>query len=332
MVDLSENRPTLAMVVPAHNEAAHILGVVMSLPEWVDGIIVVDDASEDATAEVVRGITDPRVTLIQHDRNLGVGAAMRTGYRRAIAEGYDLVGKIDADGQMRADELIRLVQPLELGIADYTKGNRFCFRGATSNMPVERSFGNTVLSFMTKVASGYWHVFDSQCGYTVVRTPFLELLDLDRLPDDYFFENAILIQLNALNARVVDVPIKTLYGHEVSGVSMLRVALTFPLRLVAGGAARFWRKHLVTDFGAIGALTLSGIALLVFGAAFGGYHWWLSNATSEAATTGTVMLAVLPLIVGIQLLIQALSMSVQASPGAAETAHYVRTLISEKRL
>lgn len=225
------------MVVPAYNEADHIAATIAALPDLVDRIIVVDDASTDRTANVAHTLGDPRVIVIEHDHNAGVGGAMRTGYREALAQGYQFIGMIDADGQMRADELERLVEPLLLGIADYTKGNRFYLRGAAADMPAERSFGNTILSFMTKLASGYWHVFDSQCGYTVVRSAFLELIDLDTLPDDYFFENSLLIKLNALNARVVDVPITTLYGREVSGVSILRVTTTFPARLMLGGTA-----------------------------------------------------------------------------------------------
>ncbi len=199
---------------------------------------------------------------------------------------------------------------------------------AIAGMPQNRSFGNTLLSFMTKVASGYWHVFDSQCGFTVARTAFLRLMDLESLPDDYFFENDMLIKLNALNARVVDVPTSTIYGREVSGVSVARVAFTFPPRLLLDGSRRFWRKHLLTDFSPIGALTLTGIALVTFGFVFGAYHWWLSLVSGQVATTGTVMLAVLPLILGIQLVVQSFSLSVLSSPGAQETAEYVRTLIA----
>ena len=289
---------------------------------------MVDDASTDQTASVVDGCADERVVLVRHEVNQGVGAAMRTGYRAALAEGFDLVGKIDADGQMLGCEVSRLAEPLLTGIADYTKGNRFYFRNATKGMPVQRGFGNALLSFMTKAASGYWHVFDAQCGFTIARSAFLRFVDLDGLPDDYFFENAMLIQLNSLNARVVDVPTSTVYGREVSGVSIGRVVLSFPPRLLAGGAGRFWRKHLLTDFGAVGAMTLSGLALSLFGALYGGWHWWLSATSGHLATTGTVMIAVLPIVVGVQLLLQAFSLSVQASPGSAETARYVREILA----
>jgi hypothetical protein len=195
-------------------------------------------------------------------------------------------------------------------------------------MPAHRGFGNTALTFLSKLASGYWHVYDSQCGFTVVRAEFLRLMDLERLPDGYFFENAMLIGLNALNARVVDVPTSTVYASETSGISIGRVLTSFPPRLAVGGVKRFWRKHLVTDFGPIGALTVMGVVATAFGAIFGGYHWWMSLDTGVPATTGTVMIAVLPLMLGAQLLIQALALSVSSSPGAAETAAYVRSLIA----
>lgn len=319
---------TFALVLPAHDEAAHIGGVLASLPAWVDRVIVVDDASTDDTSNAALATGDPRVRVIRHETNRGVGAAMRTGYRAALEEGYDLIGKMDADGQMLASELERLVEPFRLGIAEYAKGNRFYLPGAAAGMPAHRGLGNTALTFMSKLASGYWHVYDSQCGFTVVKASFLRLMDLDRLPDGYFFENAMLIGLNALSARVVDVPTSTVYGSERSGVRVGRILLGFPPRLLTGGMRRFWRKHLVTDFGPIGALTILGLLAGAFGIVFGGYHWWLSIDMGVPATTGTVMIAVLPLMLGTQLLIQAFALSVSASPGAAETAAYVRSLIA----
>lgn len=328
----SGRRLSVAVVLPAHNEAAHIGGVLRDIPSLVDKVIVVDDASTDNTAEIAEECGDERVVVVRHERNSGVGAATKTGYRIAIEGRYDLVAKIDADGQMRGIELERLLEPFNLGMADYAKGNRFYFRDATLGMPLARSFGNSALSFLTKLASGYWHVFDSQCGFTVASTPFLELLDLDQIADGYFFENDMLIRMNSLNARVVDVPVSTIYGDEVSGVSISKVVASFPPKLLAGGLRRFWRKNLVTDFGPIGALTVIGTLLVAFGALFGAYHWWLSVVTAVAATTGTVMIAVLPLILGLQLLIQAFSMSVVASPGAAESAEFVRVLVSSRSL
>lgn len=319
----------VAVVLPSYNEGSHISEVITTVPEWVDDIIVVDDASTDATGAIVQGLDDPRVRYIRRETNGGVGAAMVDGYRACLELGAHIAVKMDADGQMHPDDLSRLVRPVAAGAADYAKGNRFYFRNATLGMPRIRGFGNSLLSFLTKAASGYWHVFDSQCGYTAIRTSFLRLLDLDQVATDYFFENDMLIRLNALNARVFDVPVTTLYGSETSHVNVGRVALTFPLRLAANGVRRFWRKYLITDFGAIAILTMTGAILLAFGGLWGAYHWWLSITQGVPATSGTVMIAVLPLILGFQLLLQALALSVTAAPGATGSAEYVRLLIAE---
>lgn len=328
----SHAQPTdhsVAVILPAYNESAHIGDVLATIPEWVDQIVVVDDASTDDTAGVVQSASDARVTLVRHETNSGVGAAMVTGYRTALQLDADIIVKMDADGQMDPADLERLVRPLVTGLGDYAKGNRFYFRNATTGMPRIRGFGNSLLSVLTKVASGYWHVFDSQCGYTAVRSSFLRLLDLDEHAKGYFFENDMLIRLNALNARVIDVPVATLYGSETSHVNVGHVALTFPGRLALSGIKRFWRKHLLTDFGAVAVLAIAGNTMALFGLTFGAYHWWLSMVSGRPATTGTVMMAVVPLIVGFQMLLQALVLSVTRSPGAPETAEYVRSLIEE---
>lgn len=329
-IDTSDRLATsVAIVLPAYNEAAHIGDVLAAIPAWVDRVFVVDDASTDGTAEIVGTIADGRVTLLRHETNRGVGGAMVTGYRTALAAGADIIVKMDADGQMLASDLERLVRPIATGMAEYTKGNRFYFRNATRDMPKMRGFGNSLLSLLTKAASGYWHVFDSQCGFTAVKAPFLRLLDLDRIAPDYFFENDMLIQMNAVGARVVDVPVTTVYGAETSHVRIHRVALSFPPRLIGKAISRFWRKYLLTDFGIVAVLTALGLALGVFGVAFGTYHWWQSVVHGTPATTGTVMIAVLPIILGFQLLLQALGLNVAASPGARETAEYIRELIAE---
>lgn len=325
----AQHAPSVAIVLPAYNESAHIGEVIASIPRWVDRIVVVDDASTDGTAQAVGAIIDERLALVRHEVNLGVGGAMVTGYRAALESGAEIVVKMDADGQMLGSDLERMVRPIATGIAEYTKGNRFYFRNATRGMPRVRGFGNSLLSLLTKAASGYWHVFDSQCGFTAVRASSLRLLDLDRIATDYFFENDMLIQLNGVGARVVDVPVTTVYGEETSYVRVHHVALSFPPRLMGKAVSRFWRKYLLTDFGAVAVLTTLGFALGAFGLAFGSYHWWLSMAEGTPATTGTVMIAVLPIILGFQLLLQALTLNVGASPGAKETADYLRLLIAE---
>jgi len=310
------------VVLPAYNEARALAVVVARIPAWVTGIIVVDDASTDDTLSVAQSLSDPRVTVLHHDDNQGVGGAMVTGYRAALEAGYDVVIKMDADDQMDADELPALVRPIELGMAEYTKGNRFRRTGRPKGMPRTRWFGSVALSFLTKVASGYWHVFDPQCGFTAITAPALARLKLDGIARDYFFENDMLIRLNVIDARVVDVSTAALYGDESSTLRIGRVTWTFPLRLVRRFAWRFIKRHVVNDFGLIAMLTFMGAAFLFFGVIFGAYRWAESAMTGHVTTAGTVMIAVVPIILGVQMLLQALSLEVQNSPGAEETRRY----------
>ena len=321
----AQSRPLrIGVVLPAHNEARHLAKVVAALPAWVDRIFIVDDASADETLHVAQGIADRRVRTIHHDTNTGVGGAMRSGYGAALEEDCDVVVKRDADGQMDPAELPSLLRPIRLGMADYVKGNRFRRTGRPPDRPAHRWFGNVMLSFLTKVASGYWHVFDPQCGFTAVTASVLRRLKLDDIAPDYFFENDMLIRLNVIDARVVDVSTAALYGAETSGLNVGRIVWSFPFRLLRRTAWRFVKRHVVNDFGLIAILALVGGAFTVFGLAFGLYHWVESATTDKVATTGTVMIAVVPLVLGVQMLLQGVALEVQGSPGADETRQVAR--------
>jgi dolichol-phosphate mannosyltransferase len=315
---------TVAVVLPAHNEERHLADVVAAVPDWVDVIVVVDDASTDRTLEVARSLKEDRLVVIPRSQNGGVGAAVKTGYEYVVGIECDIVVKMDADGQMHAGDLAKIIRPLVADDAEYAKGNRFYVSGANASMPGLRKFGAVALSFMTKMASGYWHVFDSQCGFTAVKVSMLRLIDLSRVADDFFFENDMLIWMATVGARVVDVPIATLYGSEVSSMSLGRVVLSFPSRLLRGLVFRVVRRYLVVDLGAGAALGVSGTLLLFAGTVFGGYHWIQSFVTGKVASVGTVMLAVLPIMLGVQLLLQAWVAEVAASPGASQTGEYAR--------
>ena len=319
-----KGRPRCCVVLPAFNEARHLAAVVAAIPAWVAGIIVVDDASTDETRAVAESLPDGRVSVLHLEHNEGVGGAMVRGYRAALDEGYDIIIKMDADGQMDPLDLPVLVSPLELGMAEYAKGNRFRQTGRPRGMPRLRWFGSVMLSFLTKVASGYWHVFDPQCGFTAITAPTLARLKLDGLARDFFFENDMLIRLNVVDARVIDVSTATLYGDERSSLRIGHSTWTFPLRLLRGFAWRFVKRHVVNDFGPIALLALLGGLLLVFGVVFGAYHWVESALTAKAASAGTVMIAVVPIVLGSQLLLQALVLEVQSSAGASETREYAR--------
>jgi glycosyltransferase involved in cell wall biosynthesis len=327
-----EGSLSVGVVLPAYNEADHIGDVIVTLPEWVDRIYVIDDCSTDDTAGAVAKLPDERIVLISHETNTGVGGAMITGYRQGLDDGVDILVKMDADGQMDPEDMWWLCSPIADDLIDYSKGNRFYVVNANRAMPAKRKFGSVVLSFMTKIASGYWHVFDSQCGFTAVRTGMLRLIDLDRIATDYFFENDMLIALNPVGARVADVPTATRYGSEISDVSITRVALTFPPRLIGRWWSRMIRKHFVLDFSAVGVLIMFAVPLVLFGVIYGGYNWYLSAQQGVPATTGTVMLAVLPIIIGTQMALQAFVMEVGSSPGAEITRGIVHSRIVQGKI
>lgn len=305
-----------AAVVPCYNEEAHVADVIRALATRVDLVVAVDDRSTDRTWDVLQGLAGPGIVPVRHDVNRGVGAAMVTGYRAAMELGADVMVKVDGDGQMSPEHLRHIVAPVAHGEADYAKGNRFHDLPALSAMPRVRLLGNGVLSFLTKLASGYWSVFDPTNGFTAVSREMLERLDLDRVPGGYFFESGMLIELNIRGARVRDVPIPARYGEETSSLNIWRVAWEFPPLLVRGLLRRFFWRYLIQDFNALTVCVLAGLPALLFGTVFGAYHWWLSATTGVPATAGTTILAALPVLLGFQCLLTAFVLDILYQPSA----------------
>lgn len=302
------------MIIPAYRTADTIQKVLAGIPDWVHTIYVVDDASPDDTVARVRSARDPRVTLISHKVNQGVGGAMISGYRQALRDAIDICVKMDADDQMDAAHLADLIEPLVEKRADYAKGNRFHDAAALRRMPLVRRLGNGMLSFLIKTASGQWRIFDPTNGYTAIHRAALASLDLSKLHPRYFFESSMLIKLKEINALVEDVPIPARYGDEKSNLSVPRTLVEFPWLLLRDGLKRVLWQYFVADFNAVSLFLVSGIPLITFGLVFGIYHWIDSYLRQVLTSTGTVMLAVLPLILGFQLLLQALVIDVQSRP------------------
>jgi dolichol-phosphate mannosyltransferase len=321
MSDLPEGRRVaashgrrVAVVMPAYQAASTIAKVLGGIPAWVDTIYVVDDASVDETAALVRVVADPRVELLVHDTNRGVGAATITGYRHALRRGIDICVKMDADGQMDASDLPQLIEPLVAGRADYAKGNRFHDGEALRRMPLLRRVGNLALSFLVKAASGQWHIFDPTNGYTAIHRSALAAVDLDRLHPRYFFESSMLVMLKHARAVIEDVPLPARYGAEQSNLRVARALFEFPWLLLRYGCRRIGWQYFLTDFNAVSLFLTCGVPLVVYGLAFGLYHWIDSVRRNVLTPTGTVMLAVLTLILGFQLLLQALVLDTQSQP------------------
>jgi glycosyltransferase involved in cell wall biosynthesis len=295
---------TVAVVVPAYNEEALVGSTVAGIPDFVDKIIVVDDASKDATAE--RAQADPRVEVVRHEKNLGVGGAIVTGYRRAIAEEIEVTCVMAADGQMDPEDLETLVRAIATDECDYAKANRLFTGQAWELIPRTRYLGNAALSFMTKIASGYWHVADSQSGYTAVNREILEQLDLDRIYRGYGFPNDMLVHLNVWNARVRDIPSRPVYGvGERSGIKIRKVVPRISWLLIKGFFWRMKEKYVIRDFHPLILFYMLGLLLLGAGLALGVAETVLRIA-GNAIPFATIVLVALFVISGLQLLLFAM--------------------------
>ena len=293
--------------MPAFNESKHIANVIGTMPSFVDHVLVVDDASTDNTVEVASSVRDARLEIIRRDQNIGVGAAILTGHRRAIDLGADISVVMAGDGQMDPDFLPSLLDAIVEAKYDYAKGNRFMAEGL-EKMPRLRILGNTVLSFLTKAASGYWSIFDSQNGYTAIRTSTLRRLPLNRIAQGFNFENDMLVRLNIIGSRVKDVAIPARYGNERSKVRLGSFAVTTLAFLFKAFHSRLYRKYLLDDLHPFALLYISAMLLLTWSLSFSSYLIYSRLLRPEllSPSTGTVMLAIVPLFVGIQFLLTAL--------------------------
>lgn len=305
----------IAVVIPCFRVAAQVGEVIAKIPAMVSRIYVVDDCCPEGSGDLVeRTCSDPRVLVLRHAENRGVGGAVVSGYRQALAEAMDVVVKIDGDGQMDPLLLPRFVQPIVDGRADYTKGNRFFSLDMVRAMPPLRLAGNAVLSFVNKAASGYWSNMDPTNGYTAISVKLLGAMPLARLEPRYFFESDMLFHLGVMRAVVQDIPMHSRYGDEVSNLSIVNAGLLFPGKYAIRFAKRFFYNYLLRDFNAGSLHTLLGLSLTLGGTAFGSYHWIRGAIEQVTATTGTVLLAALPVILGVQFLVAAEQYDIQNQP------------------
>ena len=303
----------VAVVVPAYDEEVLVVETLRGIPEFVDSVYVVDDASRDGTEERVRELGDDRVEVIRHEQNRGVGAAIVTGYRRALAEGIDVTCVMAADNQMDPEELRSLVEPVARGEVEYAKANRLVTGEAWKIIPRTRYLGNAVLSLLTKIASGYWHVADSQAGYTAISHAALGRLDLDRLYPRYGFPNDVLVHLNVQNARVRDVPSRPIYNvGEQSGIRLRSVVPRISWLLFKAFWWRLGHKYVIRDFHPLVFFYFFGVLMTLVGLALGVVEAVLRILGNEITTPTIVLVAVL-LIAGIQLTLFAMWFDMEAN-------------------
>jgi glycosyltransferase involved in cell wall biosynthesis len=309
-------KPDIAVVIPTYKASLHLREVIERLPSFISHIIVVDDLCPEKSGEIALKMaeSDTRIHTIFHEKNIGVGGAMVTGYKAALALKCQIVIKMDSDDQMDPAYLPALLHPISEGKAGYAKGNRFVDFKALRAMPTLRLMGNSLLSFMVKACSGYWNIMDPTNGYTAISAEVLEKINLDKLAHDFFFESDMLIRLNIQNVIIEDVAIPARYGEEKSNLSIKRVLLKFPFLLTKGLIKRFILKYLIFDFNMASVYTLIGFPMLIWGIVFGVFKWIENSHLDVSTPTGTVMMSVLPLILGTQFILAAINIDIQSTP------------------
>lgn len=305
----------IAVVIPSYRVTRHILGVIDAMPQEVARIYVVDDACpEDSGGFVEANCTDARVVVVRNESNTGVGGAVLHGYRRAVEDGAEVIVKVDGDGQMDPRLLPRFVAPILSGQADYAKGNRFYDLRFIGRMPVMRLIGNAALSFMAKVSTGYWDLFDPTNGYTAIDARLAATLPHDKISARYFFETDLLFRLGTFRAVVVDVPMDAHYADEESNLRIGQVLGEFFYKHVRNFAKRIFYNYFLRDLSIASFELLVGAAMLVFGTTYGVYHWWQSAHAHEATATGIIMLAAIPVVLGLQLLLAFMAYDIASVP------------------
>lgn len=305
----------VAVVIPSYRVTRHILGVIAAIGPEVDRIYVVDDKCPDGSGALVRkNCTDTRVTVIEHTENQGVGGAVMTGYLAAIKDGMQIIVKVDGDGQMDPRLIPYFVAPIQRGEADYSKGNRFFDLEKIGAMPPLRLFGNAVLSLLTKLSSGYWNLFDPTNGFTAIHADTARHLPFSKISRRYFFETDMLFRLNALQAVVADVPMDASYGDEVSNLKISKVITEFLGKHILNFTKRIFYNYYLRNMSLASIELPIGVLMFIFGVMYGGLHWIESARAGVETPAGTVMVAVTPLLVGIQFILAFLASDIASVP------------------
>ncbi|MDZ4730817.1 MAG: glycosyltransferase family 2 protein [Xanthomonadales bacterium] len=307
--------PELAIIIPCYRVSESIVDVVRGALPYAAAIYCVDDACpEQSGKRVAAEYDDERVRVLFNEKNLGVGGAVKAGYQAALADGFEVFVKLDGDGQMDPGRIPDLVNPICEQLSDYCKGNRFYELEYLRGMPALRLLGNSMLSALSKLSSGYWQVVDPTNGFTAMSASALKLIPLDKIQNGYFFESDLLFRLNLARAVVTDIPMPARYGNEVSSLRIGRVILPFLLGHTRNLAKRIFYSYFLRDFSIASIQLVAGTLLFLFGLFTGVDAWSASVNTGITASAGTVMLAGLPIILGFQLLLSFLNYDIQNQP------------------
>jgi len=313
--DVLNTQAAIAVVIPSFRVTRHILDVLARIGPEVTRIYVVDDKCPDGSGALVRNqCSDPRVQVIEHTENQGVGGAVMTGYQAAIADGMDIIVKVDGDGQMDPRLVPQFVAPILSGEADYAKGNRFFNLEQIGAMPPVRLFGNAVLSLMTKLSSGYWDLFDPTNGFTAIHAQAARHLPFNKISRRYFFETDMLFRLNTLQAVVADVPMDASYGDEVSNLKISKIVTEFFVKHVRNFSKRIFYNYYLRNMSLASIELPLGLIMLILGSVYGAVNWVESAQAGVETPAGTVMLAGVPMLMGMQLILAFLAHDIAAVP------------------
>lgn len=306
---------TIGVIIPCFKVREKILDVIAAIGPECSKIYVVDDCCPDDSGRLVEeACTDTRVTVLRNDTNLGVGGAVMAGYQAAISDGVTLLVKVDGDGQMDPRLIREFVAPIIAGEADYTKGNRFFDLEQVKHMPTPRIVGNAILSFMAKFSTGYWDVFDPTNGFTAIHRDVARSLPFQKISRRFFFETDMLFRLNILRAVVVDVPMDAKYADEVSNLKISSIVGEFFFKHIRNFFKRIFYSYYLRDMSLASMELPLGVSMLLFGSVFGAYSWLSSIEAGRATPAGTVMLAVLPILVGLQFVLAFVAYDISSVP------------------
>lgn len=312
---IDENTFSVAVVIPCFKVKRHIIDLLKSIGKEVDYILVIDDGCPEHSGQhVEQSCNDPRVKVIHIGHNKGVGGAVLRGYQEALNLGASIIVKLDGDGQMDPKLIAKFIAPIINKEADYTKGNRFYNIEKLKYMPSSRLFGNAVLSFITKMSSGYWHLFDPANGYTAIHSDAAKQLPFEKISNKFFFESDILFRLNTIRAVVMDIPMDAKYHDEISNLKISNVIPEFLFKHFRNTIKRVFYNYYLRDMSICSLELPLGICLFLSGFSYGVYHWinsFLKNMTTPA---GTVMLAALPVLMGTQFILAFLNYDINNIP------------------
>lgn len=305
----------IAIVIPAFQAEELLEKTIKGLKVTTNYLVIVDDGSRDETYKIASKFSSRKVIVIKNILNLGVGGAMKTGIAKALKMGADIIIKMDADNQMDPKYIPILVEKILSRQVDCCKGSRWQYGINRNNIPKLRLWGNTLLTLLTRFATGYWEISDPNNGYIAWNSDILKRVDWNQVDNRYFFESSMLVQLNILKAKVTDISMEPRYLGEKSMMNEWKIIPKFVKDLLAYGTKRWWQKYFLYDMNAISIFIIFGFLLSVFGSVWGGYQWWWHATRSVSTPTGTVMIAILPLLIGLNLLIQALVLDITSGKG-----------------